>query len=72
MAGMARAMGATLIGAQQLFGKNQNLRLAVSSTSVLLHIQPLTAQLHQCSALNFVLIPVCCTSTKVCDKIVAL
>ena len=31
MAGMARAMGATLIVVQKLLGKNQNLLLAVSS-----------------------------------------
>jgi len=29
MAGMARAMGATLMGAQKFPGKNQHLRLAV-------------------------------------------
>jgi len=33
MAGMARAMGATLMGAQKLPGKIQNLPLAVSILS---------------------------------------
>jgi len=30
MAGMAHAMGATLMGAQKLYGKNESLSLTVS------------------------------------------
>jgi len=39
---MALAMGATLMGAQKLLGKNQNMWLAVSSTSILCPIQDTT------------------------------
>jgi len=53
MAGMARATGATLMGAQKFLGKNQNLCLAVFSTSILRPIrQRLTTQLHRYSALS--------------------
>ena len=52
MAGMARATGATLMGAQNLLGKNHNVWLAVFSTSIFLPIQRLTAQLYRCNALK--------------------
>jgi len=66
MAGMAHAMGATLLGAQNLLGKIENLWLAVSSISILLPIQRLTAQLQRPSN---AIIRACCASTKHCNKL---
>jgi len=67
MAGMARAMGATLMGAQKLLGQHQNLWLAVSSTSIL---QDTTIN---CAAASIqrpsnAIIRACCARTKHCDK----
>jgi len=73
VAGMARAMGATLMGAQKLLDNNQNSWLAVSSTSIFRPIQRLTAQLHPFSALKTnAIIRVRCASIKHCDKTAAL
>jgi len=71
MTGMARAMGTSLMGAQELISKNKNFWLTVSWTYILRPIQPLSAMLHQHSAL--ISWRASCASTiKYYDKTVVL
>jgi len=74
MAVMARVMGATLMGTQELLGKNKKLGLAVSLTSILRPIQDTTIN---CTAASIqppsdAVIRACCASTKHCGKTVVL
>jgi len=49
---MARSMRATLMGAQNLLGKNKKLWLAVSSTSILHPVQHINCTAASNSTLN--------------------
>jgi len=74
MSGMARAMGVTLMATQKLLGKNQNLSLAVSSTSILHPIQDTTINCIPSSLQrpSNAIVRACCASTNYCDKTVVL
>jgi len=69
MAGMARAMGATLTGAQKLLGKNLNISLQFLEP---LFCAPYIHKLQSCSNTAPLRRACCASTTKHYDKTVRL